>query len=45
MAKINVEGVGWNLMPWNLLMNIRKEVADEKKLDMGDVFGYEATLA
>ena len=42
---LDVEDAGWNFMSWVLLMNIRKEVAEEKKLDMRDAFGYEATLA
>ena len=42
-GQINVEDVGWNLMPWNLLMNIRKEVANEMQLDMSNPFGYAAT--
>ena len=44
-GQINVEDVGWNLMPWNLLMNIRKEVAKEMQLDMSNPFGYAATQA
>ena len=44
-GQINVEDVGWNLMPWNLLMNIRKEVAEEMQLDMSHPFGYAATQA
>ena len=44
-GQINVEDVGWNLMPWNLLMNICKEVAKEMQLDMSSPFGYAATQA
>ena len=44
-GQINVEDVGWNLMPWNLLMNIRKEVAKEMQLDMSNPLGYAATQA
>ena len=44
-GQINVEDVGWNLMPWNLLMNIRKAVAKEMQLDMSNPFGYAATQA
>ena len=42
-GQLDVEDVGWNLMPWNLLMNIRKEVAKEMQLDMSNAFGYAAT--
>ena len=34
--------VGFNLMPWTCLLDIRKEVAQEKNLDMGNWFGYAA---
>ena len=44
-GQLDVEDVGWNLMPWNLLMNIRKEVAKEMQLDMSNAFGYAATQA
>ena len=42
-GQLDVGGVGFNLMPWTCLLDIRKEVAQEKNLDMGDWFGYEAT--
>ena len=43
-GQLDVGGVGFNLMPWtSLLLDIRKEVAQEKNLDMGNWFGYEAT--
>ena len=43
-GQLDVGDVGSNLMPWtSLQLDIRKEVAQEKNLDMGNWFGYAAT--
>ena len=43
MGQLDVDYVGYNLVPWTYLFDIRKEVAQEMHLDMGNMFGYKAT--
>ena len=42
-GQLDVEDVGFNLMPWTYLFDIRKEVAQEMHLVMGNMFGFKAT--